>query len=391
MDFASISDPFQQANFAIYQGAGNLARGVGGLLGAQDPELMRVRQRQEMLQGVNPADPASLLQAAQRAAKANDFPAAQELSRRAQEIQKTQAQIGRDQAATTASTVTAAAGRLTTEQRNAAALADTAVPNREDPKWAETYNAQLMRLTSKEDKPFSFGAEAERVSQELYKKPFSQLTQTEMAAVNKRVDESKERSAPRIIMPGQQVPQKDWLDFVSYLDKNPVFKQSTSIISAAPSALETIRMSTSNDIAAVAIGPQLARMAGETGALSAQDVNRWAKAGGLDDRLIGSAVSFFSGRLTQAKKAEAEKYVTAVFRGALLEQKRQLENNAEEFGYSTSPNYKARLKNVNTQLERFKRPSDQPKPDQPKPDQPKPGQPRLTGDPLVDKYLGTTP
>jgi hypothetical protein len=96
MDFASISDPFQQANFAIYQGAGNLARGVGGLLGAQDPELMRVRQRQELLQGINPADPASLRQAAQRAMTANDFQAAQMLNDRALASERSQAQINAD-------------------------------------------------------------------------------------------------------------------------------------------------------------------------------------------------------------------------------------------------------------------------------------------------------
>jgi hypothetical protein len=156
MDFASISDPFQQANFAIYQGAGNLARGVGGLLGAQDPELMRVRQRQELLQGVDIADPMALRQAAATALQNGDPSAAQELARRALDIEKTQAGIAKDVAATgastaaaTASMASAAAGRLTTEQRNATALADIAVPNREDPKWAETYNAQLMRLTAK--------------------------------------------------------------------------------------------------------------------------------------------------------------------------------------------------------------------------------------------------
>jgi hypothetical protein len=100
MDFASISDPFQQANFAIYQGAGNLARGVGGMLGAQDPELMRVRQRQELLQGVNPADPASLREAAQRAMEANDFQAAQLFSDRALSAETSQAKLASEQALT---------------------------------------------------------------------------------------------------------------------------------------------------------------------------------------------------------------------------------------------------------------------------------------------------
>lgn len=192
MDFASISDPFQQANFAIYQGAGNLARGVGGLLGAQDPEMMRVTQRQSLLQGVDITDPVALREAASRFLQSGDSAAAQDLARRALDIEKTQAGIGKDVAAAAASTATAAAGRLTTEQRNAAGLADT-VAERGTPEWTAAYTTQLTRLTTDPTKAQSFGAEAERVSQELYKKPFSQLTQPEMAAVNKRVDETSKR------------------------------------------------------------------------------------------------------------------------------------------------------------------------------------------------------
>jgi hypothetical protein len=118
MDFASISDPFQQANFAIYQGAGNLARGVGGLLGAQDPELMRVRQRQELLLGVNIADPMALRQAATVGLQNGDNAAAQELARRALDIEKTQAGITRDVAAAAASTATAKRERQQTIPAN---------------------------------------------------------------------------------------------------------------------------------------------------------------------------------------------------------------------------------------------------------------------------------
>lgn len=186
------------------------------------------------------------------------------------------------------------------------------------------------------------------------------------------------------ILPGQQVPQKEWLPFADYLDKNPTIKRTSDLISAAPSALETIRLSTTNDIASTALAPQLARMAGETGSLSANDVNRWAKAGGLDDRLIGSATSFFTGKTTVAKKEQAEKYVSAVFRGALLEQKRMLQDKAKEFGYIESPNYKARLQSIDDQLARFKKPSE--------------GKPEATGakvqptgNPLIDKYLQPQP
>lgn len=60
MDFASLSDPFQQANFAIYQGAGNLARGVGGLLGAQDPELAKATALQGIMRQADTTTPEGL-------------------------------------------------------------------------------------------------------------------------------------------------------------------------------------------------------------------------------------------------------------------------------------------------------------------------------------------
>lgn len=86
-------DPFQQAYANIYAGAGNVGRGVGGLLGAEDPELMRVRQRQQLLQGINPADPASLRSGIEQAMASKDFTLAQELASRALTAEKTQSEI----------------------------------------------------------------------------------------------------------------------------------------------------------------------------------------------------------------------------------------------------------------------------------------------------------
>lgn len=89
-------DPLQQARFSGFMATNQLGNAVGGLLGAQDPELMRVRQRQELLQGVDIADPLALRQAAQRAMAANDFQAAQMLNDRALASERTQAQINAD-------------------------------------------------------------------------------------------------------------------------------------------------------------------------------------------------------------------------------------------------------------------------------------------------------
>ena len=88
-------DPFQQATMGIYQGASKLGGVVGGMLGGQDPEMMRIKQRQQLLQGVNPEDPDSMLQAAMKASQMGDYAAAQELSTKARAMQLQKAQIGK--------------------------------------------------------------------------------------------------------------------------------------------------------------------------------------------------------------------------------------------------------------------------------------------------------
>jgi hypothetical protein len=65
-------DPLQRASAQMYQG-GYLAGGaIGGALGGQDPQLQILSQRRSILSQVNPNDPNSLAQAAQKAAQNGD-------------------------------------------------------------------------------------------------------------------------------------------------------------------------------------------------------------------------------------------------------------------------------------------------------------------------------
>jgi hypothetical protein len=88
-------DPFQRATAGIYRGANQLAGGVGRMLGGQDPEMMRMQQRQQIVQGINQNDPDALRQAAQKFSQMGDYQAAQELSTRAQTVQLQTAQISK--------------------------------------------------------------------------------------------------------------------------------------------------------------------------------------------------------------------------------------------------------------------------------------------------------
>ena len=403
LSFAQLQDPFARANYQIYQGASGLGRQLGGLFGLEDPEMQRIQQRQGMLQNIDLSNPESLKQGIQQAMQNKDYQLVSELTNRYQQsaasalaARKTESEIlknerekvGADpfqQLLRTGKYTVASLGNY----QQSGNIADLVPVDPNEPTQI-TQTAEGIVLVNKTTGEVvkriggapadNFGAEAERYSRQFYNKPYSSLSQPEMARVNAKVEETAKERGTKIVLPGQQVPQKEWLPFAEYLDKNPLVKKTTDLISAAPAALATIRMSTSNDIASTALAPQLARMAGETGALSANDVNRWAKSGGLDDRLIGSATSFFTGKTTVAKKEQAEKYVSAVFRGALLEQKRTLQDKAIEFGYLESPNYKARLESIDAQLARFKKPSENKPVDSTVRVQP-------TGNPLIDKYL----
>jgi hypothetical protein len=71
INFAGL-DPRGQAVYGTFLGAQQLGRGLGGLLGVQDPQLQRIRQRDQLMQSINPADPASLMAGIQAATNAGD-------------------------------------------------------------------------------------------------------------------------------------------------------------------------------------------------------------------------------------------------------------------------------------------------------------------------------
>ena len=98
MQYAKM-DPFQRATAGIYAGANKLGGAIGGMLGAQDPEMMRMQQRQQLLQGIDIGDPKALRERASAAMQNNDYAAAQQLTTRADEIEAKRASTAKDVAA----------------------------------------------------------------------------------------------------------------------------------------------------------------------------------------------------------------------------------------------------------------------------------------------------
>ena len=94
LDMAQL-DPFQRASYNIGRGAYQLAGGLAGALGGQDPQLQKISQRQALLGMIDPTSPDSYAQAIQAALQNGDTEAAYALRGEMMKV-KQQAQQAED-------------------------------------------------------------------------------------------------------------------------------------------------------------------------------------------------------------------------------------------------------------------------------------------------------
>jgi hypothetical protein len=173
-------DPMQYANAAIQAGAGRAAGGFAGLMGAEDPQMRLISQRNALAKQIDMNDPESIMRGAQMAAQAGDTVAASTLANYARKAagdlaliqQRTAEKMTTEQrnALAFASSVgrpgspefnrayqdkftelTTKAETTSTEMRNAAAIAGAEFPVG-SPQYVEKYRSELQRLTAKEPK-----------------------------------------------------------------------------------------------------------------------------------------------------------------------------------------------------------------------------------------------
>lgn len=103
--------PVERAAAMGYAGATQVGRGLGGMLGAEDPQMKIAAARQQILQQIDQTDPQSMAQAAQALNQAGDLQGARMLAQAAQETALKQSMI-------TKNLREGNAAMLTTEQRN---------------------------------------------------------------------------------------------------------------------------------------------------------------------------------------------------------------------------------------------------------------------------------
>jgi hypothetical protein len=164
--------------------------------------------------------------------------------------------------------------------------------------------AELRRLTTKGDKAASFGVEREAIAKELYNKPFADLTQTEIAAVNKRVEAEKPRTTITNVLPGDKT-----------LADIPAFRASVQrtidpqlkAVTAADNALENIQDSidTNNFASFRAAQTQFARAISGSGDLSQKEL----LAAGADPSLLGGTADYVARLFTSTPTLDTQEKI----------------------------------------------------------------------------------
>jgi hypothetical protein len=85
-------DPAARGAAMTYAGAAGLGNAIGGLLGAQDPQLKLIAQRQQLSQQIDMTNPISVARGAQLASQMGDVQVASALAAQAQSMQKAMAE-----------------------------------------------------------------------------------------------------------------------------------------------------------------------------------------------------------------------------------------------------------------------------------------------------------
>jgi hypothetical protein len=149
MQFAQLS-PLQQASAGFYSAGMGLGRGIGTLLGAEDPQLQMIAQQQQILKNVDPNDPESIAAGARMASEMGNPRLAAALSKQASDIALNRASIAqklRERQAADPFNQLVSSGKYTPESlaayRESGNLADLKLV--EKPEKAET-RSELQKL-----------------------------------------------------------------------------------------------------------------------------------------------------------------------------------------------------------------------------------------------------
>jgi len=348
-------DPASRGAALTYGGAKGLGTAIGGAMGVEDPQLKMISTRNAIAQQIDQTNPESILKGAQMLAQAGDQQGAMALAEYARKAQGDLAQIQQRRAAALASTAQAARERQQSTPNDIqianeiASLEDTlgqlenaeASPERTRAKnILNTRLAELRRLTTKGEKAVSFGVEREAVAKELYNKPFSELTQVEIAAVNKRVDAEKPRTTITNVMPGQ----KELGDIPKFrADLQKTIAPQIESVTASDQALQAIddSIKSNNFVSFNAARVQLAKALGDS-QLSRRDVEQAGGDPSLFGKLLDTTSTIFTGTPTLETQNLIKNTLQAIRKVSTNKANREIEVQ-RQIAYSTPGYDKARV------------------------------------------------
>jgi len=368
------------ANVAGY----NVGGAIGRALGGEDPQLKMISMRQQLANQLNPNDPESYMKIAEIAAQSGDQQfaiAVSDAGRKAMSEYALIQQRMRERQGADPFQQIIRSGKYTPASLSAyqksGSVADLVLLEKEATSPAKIQEAErvarskgftvgtpefesevatyLQRPEKAEPRP-SVGSDREGISLDLFNKNYYDLSQTERTKVNEQLDQKRkdEAKAGAIMLPNQPVPPKDWLSFSSFISKDPVMDRTSTIMSDAPAAIDIIKNSDKNNFSAASLPSAIAKLTGEGKNMSNQDIARYARAGGLADRLSQDVVGFFTGKKTDVTKEQALQFATALYRGAIIERKNFIQDQAQSMGYDQSPNYKKTIDQLDKKLGQFK-------------------------------------
>ena len=358
MEYAQLT-PQQRVMFGAAQAGQQIGRGLGQLFGVEDPQLKMITQQQAILGQIDPNNPESIARGAQMAAQMGNPNLASALAVRARDAmaqlalvqQRTEEKKTPEQRNAEAITgiqqridqITALpegtpgrdtalkslTGQLTTLQGLTAknipqnekirlaeeAASMTGFP-KDSPEWKKAYAAAFNKLAFP-DTAARFGVEREAIAMELYGKPFAQLNQTEIAAVNKRAELSAAGRGPKIEV---NIPGMKEVKDVPTLRSAIIatVKPFREIVNTTDQALQAIEDSIAegNYISFNAARSQLAK------SLSGSDVSyKEIKNAGGDPSILGGLLdvtsTMFTGTPTLDTQAKIKKTLQAMRKVAL--------------------------------------------------------------------------
>ena len=308
LQFARLS-PYEKASFGIARGAGGLI----GALGGQDPQLQMISARQQIAKQINYADPDSIATGVKALSESGDTQGAMMLADVLNKARSEQALTAQRTAAATRESSGAIpsdiqVGRELTRLENDR-QAITTLPD--SPEKTEALRridsgiSNLKLLAIKTPAGPGFGTDREAVAAEVYGKTFGQLTQTEKAAVNKRVEEEQGRKAAsgaaKVVFPGA----KELADIPEFRRKvQGTIAPQAAAINAADQALTAIEesLATDNFASFRAAQTQFARAISGSGDLSQREL----KAAGADPSLLGGSADYLSSLFTSTPTADTQ-------------------------------------------------------------------------------------